>query len=221
MSSFYETETARPLMHHHGSQDQVKQALNEAQSLSQQTETKLKRLQTTHGILGAMLLAVGGAGVLAGVMDSLVNTNLSLILGLLGGGLFIAWSVVLGRSLSWNPIAKLEKLLKRLERTIAPKRNAGAGGKATAEVNITINDRTYTLPQLSQKRARRSRTDRVLGGVAGGLANYLGMPSWVLRALLLGGLFISGGTATVVYLILWAVLPNDTSPLGQPGLPGQ
>jgi phage shock protein C len=53
----------------------------------------------------------------------------------------------------------------------------------------------------------RSETDRVLAGVAGGIAQRLGVNSTLVRvAWVLSVLF--GGLGVLVYLILWVVMPK-------------
>jgi phage shock protein PspC (stress-responsive transcriptional regulator) len=55
---------------------------------------------------------------------------------------------------------------------------------------------------------RRSRTDRVLGGVCGGLGRMTGVESWVWR-LLFAVLFIFAGAGLLVYLLLWIFVPGE------------
>lgn len=55
---------------------------------------------------------------------------------------------------------------------------------------------------------RRSRNDRWLGGVCGGIARATGLDSWVWRlAFTLGVMFAGGGI--LVYLLLWIFVPED------------
>jgi phage shock protein C len=55
----------------------------------------------------------------------------------------------------------------------------------------------------------RSETDRVIAGVAGGIAQRFGFNSTVVRlAWVLSVLF--GGFGILVYVILWIVLPKGT-----------
>ena len=65
---------------------------------------------------------------------------------------------------------------------------------------------TPTRPPL-----RRSGTDRMLGGVCGGLAEYSGIDAvlWRVGAV---GLTIAGGAGVVVYLLLWVLLPSAPLP---------
>jgi phage shock protein PspC (stress-responsive transcriptional regulator) len=53
----------------------------------------------------------------------------------------------------------------------------------------------------------RSETDRVIAGVAGGVAQRLGLSSTLVRLAWLLSVFF-GGLGIVVYLILWVVLPK-------------
>ncbi len=58
-----------------------------------------------------------------------------------------------------------------------------------------------------QKRLYRSRTDRQIAGVAGGLAEYLGIDPTLVR---LGFIFLTlaGGHGVLLYIILWLVMPE-------------
>lgn len=64
------------------------------------------------------------------------------------------------------------------------------------------------------QRLFRSRTDRVIAGVCGGLGQYLGIDPVLVRVFFV--LFsLAGGAGPVVYLVLWLVIPNEE----QYGLP--
>ena len=55
---------------------------------------------------------------------------------------------------------------------------------------------------------RRSRSDRWLGGVCGGIAKASGVDSWIWR--LVFTLFtITFGFGGVIYLLLWIFVPED------------
>jgi phage shock protein PspC (stress-responsive transcriptional regulator) len=60
---------------------------------------------------------------------------------------------------------------------------------------------------------RRSRTDKVIGGVAGGLARYSGIDPLLWRVGFVA-LAFAGGTGVLVYLLLWLLMPAT------PGVPG-
>jgi phage shock protein PspC (stress-responsive transcriptional regulator) len=58
------------------------------------------------------------------------------------------------------------------------------------------------------KRLYRSRTERMIGGVCGGLANYLNADPTLIRLLMV--LFaLAGGPGLIAYLILWIVVPLE------------
>ncbi len=57
-------------------------------------------------------------------------------------------------------------------------------------------------------RLRRSRTDRWLGGVCGGLARVSGVESWIWRLLFV--LFVcTFGFGLAIYILLWIFVPED------------
>ncbi|MCW3156988.1 PspC domain-containing protein [Micropruina sonneratiae] len=63
---------------------------------------------------------------------------------------------------------------------------------------------------MNGKTLTRSTTDKFLGGVCGGLARYLNLDSGLVRILtVLLAIFTQVGW--IAYLVLWAVLPTDTS----------
>ena len=59
---------------------------------------------------------------------------------------------------------------------------------------------------------RRSRTDRMLGGVCGGLAASLGADAALLRVLVVALTVITGGAAAIVYVAAWVLAPEDERP---------
>ncbi|GBD88997.1 phage shock protein C [bacterium BMS3Abin03] len=56
------------------------------------------------------------------------------------------------------------------------------------------------------KKLYRSRTDRMIAGVAGGLAEYFDIDPTLIRVLFIVGIFIGGGI--LAYIILWIVVPE-------------
>ncbi|MCZ6703459.1 MAG: PspC domain-containing protein [Ignavibacteria bacterium] len=61
---------------------------------------------------------------------------------------------------------------------------------------------------MTSKRLYRSRIDRMIGGVAGGLANYFDIDPTIVRVLFVITIFIGGG-GILAYIILWIVVPED------------
>ncbi len=60
----------------------------------------------------------------------------------------------------------------------------------------------------SPKRLYRSRDNRMLGGVCGGLAEYFNIdPTLVRLAFLL--LFLAAGSGPLLYLVMWIIVPEE------------
>ena len=57
------------------------------------------------------------------------------------------------------------------------------------------------------KKLYRSTTDKMLGGVAGGLAEYFSIDSTLVRVLFIVIVFLGGG-GIIAYIILWIVVPQ-------------
>ena len=57
---------------------------------------------------------------------------------------------------------------------------------------------------------RRSRSDRMLAGVCGGLAGYFGIDATLLRVIYVIGSAISVAfPGIIVYLVLWVLVPEE------------
>ncbi|HEY6453391.1 MAG TPA: PspC domain-containing protein [Steroidobacteraceae bacterium] len=54
----------------------------------------------------------------------------------------------------------------------------------------------------------RSRTDRFIGGVCGGLGQHTDLPSWAWRLIFCLTLLYFG-TGLLIYLLLWLFLPRE------------
>ncbi len=61
------------------------------------------------------------------------------------------------------------------------------------------------------RRLYRSRTDRVIGGVCGGLAQFFTIDATIIRLLFVFATFF-GGTSILVYLVLFLVVPEEPLP---------
>jgi phage shock protein C len=59
---------------------------------------------------------------------------------------------------------------------------------------------------------RRSRTNRMIGGVMGGLAEYFGLDPSLLRIVyVIGSIFSAAFPGILVYIIMWVVIPKAES----------
>ncbi len=66
------------------------------------------------------------------------------------------------------------------------------------------------MKQLSKpyRKLWRSRTDRKIAGVCGGLGDYFQIDSLWMRLLFIL-FFLVGGSALLVYLVMWLIVPNE------------
>ncbi len=67
--------------------------------------------------------------------------------------------------------------------------------------------------KIKSKSLHRSETDKMLGGVAGGLGDYFNIDSTLIRLLFLFSL-VFGGAGFFIYIILWIVIPSESSTKG-------
>lgn len=63
-------------------------------------------------------------------------------------------------------------------------------------------------PDTGQRVLRRSRVDRVVAGVCGGIGRYFGIDSTLVR-LAFVILTIAGGGGIIAYLIAWLLIPEE------------
>ena len=61
----------------------------------------------------------------------------------------------------------------------------------------------------SQKKLRRSRSDRVVAGVCGGLAEFFGISAFWFRLAFLIALIPGGVPGLLPYLLLWLIIPKE------------
>ncbi|MEO5998668.1 MAG: PspC domain-containing protein [Chitinophagaceae bacterium] len=87
---------------------------------------------------------------------------------------------------------------------------SNAAGTATGTMPSAGTEQNYQQSGQAgtgSKRLFRSENDKILGGVAAGLANYFGIDPSVMRILFVLVLFL-GGSGFLLYIILWIVLPS-------------
>jgi phage shock protein PspC (stress-responsive transcriptional regulator) len=70
-------------------------------------------------------------------------------------------------------------------------------------------------PPPEPRRLMRSRTDRILGGVGGGLAEHLGIDPLLVRFGIGLLVVITGGAGLLLYIAAWLLVPDAQLPAGQ------
>ncbi|MFI9815227.1 PspC domain-containing protein [Saccharothrix variisporea] len=58
------------------------------------------------------------------------------------------------------------------------------------------------------KKLRRSRNDRMVAGVCGGVSELIGVDAAILRILLVAATLFGFGTGALLYLAMWILVPE-------------
>ena len=82
-----------------------------------------------------------------------------------------------------------------------------AKARLLSEAAPSISDSPHQ-PFAALNALRRSRSDRWIAGVCGGIAAATGMEPWLTR-LLFSVLLLFGGAGFLLYLLLWLFVPNE------------
>lgn len=69
-----------------------------------------------------------------------------------------------------------------------------------------------THPVNGPKKLTRSTTDKWLGGVCGGLAEYSGVDATLIRIITVVLVVVGVGTTLLVYLAAWLLMPQAPEP---------
>jgi phage shock protein PspC (stress-responsive transcriptional regulator) len=64
-------------------------------------------------------------------------------------------------------------------------------------------------PSAGPKRLVRTRDDRWVAGVCGGVARYSGVDANLVRLLVVLGTVLGFGTLLVAYVIAWVLMPEE------------
>ncbi|MGA8706643.1 MAG: PspC domain-containing protein [Steroidobacteraceae bacterium] len=98
---------------------------------------------------------------------------------------------------------ELEKLQSLRDRGVISEQEFGRAKAQVLDAAPVAGDTRSFLQQLA-----RSRSDRFLGGVCGGLGRHTDLPSWAWRVIFcLTTLYFGAGL--LIYLLLWLFLPQE------------
>lgn len=61
----------------------------------------------------------------------------------------------------------------------------------------------------SVKRLTRSREDKWIGGVCGGLAAYSGIDATIIRVIVVVVTILGAGSLALLYLVAWVLVPRE------------
>lgn len=100
------------------------------------------------------------------------------------------------------PVKKKKRNVKRVRRHIDVDRGVENFGHEVEGIGQRMGDRMRT------KRLYRSGKDKILGGVCGGIGEYLGVDPVLIRILWVFSIF-AWGIGTLPYLIAWIIIPRN------------
>lgn len=82
-----------------------------------------------------------------------------------------------------------------------------AGASSQTSASADQSSYTYTQPRRQKGRLYRDSSDKILGGVCAGMANYMNIDPAIVRLLFAIITFGGFGFGILLYLLLWIVLP--------------
>ena len=101
---------------------------------------------------------------------------------------------------------------EELERLKSLRESGSLSEVEYAQAKARVLGATGTPPHTTfLHRLSLSRTDRVIGGVCGGLGAHTGLPSWAWRVIFCISVLYFG-IGLVFYILLWIFIPTDGSP---------
>ncbi|MDR1003784.1 MAG: PspC domain-containing protein [Prevotellaceae bacterium] len=101
-------------------------------------------------------------------------------------------------------IADVEEIIARIGQPEEMEAETGNRQSAESQQKKQSSERTYA----THRRLYRDPDNKVLGGVAGGLAAYFGCDVTPLRLIFLLLLIASVGVSTIIYLVCWLFIPE-------------
>src|SRR6185369_783645 len=112
-----------------------------------------------------------------------------------------------GKSKTWK------RQLTQTEHLVTSGGNEGLIMATKVNVNTSEEPKrgkaSNTKERAQVVRLYRSETDRILGGVAGGLADFFDVDSTLVRIIFVL-LTLFGGGGLLIYLLLWILVPTES-----------
>ena len=198
-------------------------------------EQEAERTENDKLSFAGMMSLVAGLGLIAvGIFGSALGGNIIEFLtpalgvvgfGALGYGFYKTLKLAFRKKELDFPDLNVYRKSKPRQRPASASASAGARTSRTStssdRAGYQDRERTYrrrrrrtrtsSSTSTQQKKAlSRSRVNRVFSGVAGGIAEYTGVSSSLIRFALIAGTFMTGGFPFIfIYLLLSIILPTD------------
>jgi phage shock protein PspC (stress-responsive transcriptional regulator) len=62
---------------------------------------------------------------------------------------------------------------------------------------------------MTSRKLTRSRDDRWIAGICGGIAQHTGIDATLIRVILVIATILGAGSLVVIYLICWVIIPKE------------
>ena len=62
---------------------------------------------------------------------------------------------------------------------------------------------------MTSRKLTRSRDDKWIAGICGGIAEHTGIDATLIRVILVIATILGAGSLVVIYLICWLVIPKE------------
>ncbi|MDX2246287.1 MAG: PspC domain-containing protein [Bacteroidia bacterium] len=195
---------------------------DDIEKIREREEDEEKDQNSKLGSAGMMALIAGAGLLLVGVFQwaipfdfmEALNAILPIIgFGALGYGFFKTMKLAFrDKELNFPALNVYRKT-----KPVPPPVNEEAARAQNVNSNTRYQrrPRTYERSNNQKKALRRSRTNRVFSGVAGGIAEYMGISAALIRFAFIAGLFMGIGMPIFIYLLLSIVLPANYDNIGQ------
>lgn len=182
----------------------------EALFLEDEEEEEDSGIWSASTLTGLVFILVGMVYLMAevGFLPSLDYAAIVDFLPYLGGILVMLLGFGL---LSWRP-GQDKKKAKKAEAKAKMAATARAKASATERAKRRareLADEVRAFETKRRKRLSKSRTDKKIAGVCGGLANYFGIDPTLVRIAFVIGLFASGGNFFWIYLAGAFIMPKE------------
>ena len=66
------------------------------------------------------------------------------------------------------------------------------------------------MNETKVRKLYRSRSDRMVAGVCGGVAKMLGVDAALVRILLVGATLLGFGAGALIYVACWLIIPEES-----------
>ena len=108
-------------------------------------------------------------------------------------------------------VITLDTVRTAMHRMGAPSDFGERRGNTARQEDEEAEPETREAQTAPPRRLYRSRTDRSIAGICGGLADFFHVDATVMRLLMLF-LIIFGGLSIWAYIILWIIIPEQPAP---------